>query len=369
MPAVPPPRPERPTTPLAARTAVSRRGVLHLVGLGGLGAAGGLVLAGCGPVRLGEPATYTPPPPGIDDLYRPDLIALMDRAIAGVGQLLDPSSSPEVTAALEALAAALPVQREALLTGAQAERESEAAEDGSPSPAPGAGSGAQTVPADAPSLLTLLVELRDLCVDAARQVSGSLARPVCATGAHLHWAALRLQRALGEAVGPEAVPAPARAEEIVPTREVPAEDPPSIGAEEDYHATIETAQQEEWYTAYVHEVLAAQTDDVAREGHLAAAEMHRTRADTLVAAAEEDGAPVVTRQPVYALPGGRLDARAGMQMPPLLANALLVSHVALVGAAPFERRALSIAAALEEAGVLSGTVGRLEPLPSLLPTD
>ena len=34
-----------------------------------------LALAGCGQVELGGPAAYTPPPPGIDDIYRAELLA------------------------------------------------------------------------------------------------------------------------------------------------------------------------------------------------------------------------------------------------------------------------------------------------------
>src|SRR5699024_2034879 len=167
---------------------------------------------------------------------------------------------------------ALPVQRTALLTGAQRERELEAAEDPDPelaSPPP---------PSDAPrelvALLAVLVELRDVGTMAARQISGSLARPVAAMAAHAHWSALRLQAAAGEGE----VPAAASIEEIVPTREVPETDPPSIGAESDHHLAVETAQQQEWYAGYVHEVLAARTEDEAeRSAHLESSTRHRTR--------------------------------------------------------------------------------------------
>nr|WP_276548210.1 DUF4439 domain-containing protein [Brachybacterium muris] len=348
-----------------------------------LAGAGVLAAAGCGPVQLGQPPTYTPPPPGIDDLYRTDLLMLIDRANAAVEQLRPPASGGapsdgggasdagggdappvldvRVADALAELSSSLPVQRTALLTGAQLDRESEQAEDPDPhlDPPPPP----THVPSDVAGLVGVLVELRDLCVDAARQVSGSLARPVCAIGAHTTWAALRLRAASGQGE----VPAPPPAQSIEPTRPVPSQDPPSIGAESDYHAYIETAQQEEWYAAYVHEVLAASTEGSEREGHLTAMSAHRTRAESLHTIAEEDGAPTVPRQAVYALPGGTPDPGTAAQLPTMLADALLVAHVALVGAAPFERRALSIEAALTEAGVLAGLVGRLDPLPSLAP--
>lgn len=358
--------------------AMSRRSVFALA------AAGALTVAGCGPVRVGGPAEYTPPPPGIDDLYRLDLLTLLDRAVASVDLLrqesgpsddgaedepADPqatapqATAPQVAEALDALAASLPVQRRSLMTGAQLEREQEQSED--PDPHLDPTTAPSGVPTDATGLVSLLVELRELCVDASRQVSGSLARPVCATGAHVTWAAARLRNASGQGE----VPAPRPAAAIEPTRAVPKQDPPSIGAESDYHTYIESAQEQEWYAAYVHEVLAAATEDAVREGHLTAVETHRARAESLLAIAEEDGAPQVTRQAVYPLPGGTLTDSSIAQLPMMLADGLLTVHVALVGAAPFERRAVAIEAAMTEATVLSLLVAELDPLPSLEPED
>lgn len=335
-----------------------------------LGAGGGALMAGCGTVRLGGPEEYTPPPPGIDVLYRTDLISLLDRAIAGTGAVAgheggDASShSAAVSGSLTTLDRSLPVQRVALLTGAQRERELEAASD--PDPNLPSVPGPTEVPEDLVELIALLVELRDLGVMAARQISGSLARPVSAIAAHNHWAALRLQAAAGEGE----VPPAASVEEIVPTREVPETDLPSVGAESDHHLAIETAQQQEWYAGYVHEVLAARTDEEAeRSSHLESSSRHRARAEGLAGAAEEDGAPVVPRQAVYALPGGSLDDRTAGQLPAQLAHGLLITHVTLVGAAPFERRAQPIVAALEEAGVLASLRAELDPVPSLVPEE
>lgn len=330
-----------------------------------------LPLAGCGRITLGGPEKYTPPPPGIDDLYRIDLLTLLDRVTAGtdhVVQALDPAAGePALSAALTALGAALPVQRTALLTGAQLERELETEED----PAPGRTT--PPPPADAPTdiagLLGALEELRDLAAAAARQVSGSLARPVIAIGAHTAWISVRLRTAAGTT---DAIPAPTpspTAEELVPSREVPATDPPSIGAQADYHTVIEQTQQEEWFAGYLHEVLAARVEEEARQHHLDQAELHRTRAEQLGRIAEEDGAPVVARQAVYAIPGGTLDAELVGELPTLLSRGLLMNHVALVGAAPFERRPLPIVAAITEAEQLAVLVDRMDPLPSLKVED
>ncbi|MGO1228011.1 DUF4439 domain-containing protein [Brachybacterium sp. AOP42-C2-15] len=347
----------------SAAPSPARRTVLRAA----VGALAMLPLASCGRVTLGGPQEYTPPPPGIDDLYRIDLLTLLDRVMAGTDHVVQAFETepgePALSAALTTLSAALPIQRTALLTGAQLEREREAQED----PAPG--QTAPPPPADAPTdvagLLAALEELRDLAAAAARQVSGSLARPVVAIAAHTVWITLRLRAATGTG---EATPAPT-AEELTPSREVPSTDPPSVGAQADYHAVIEQTQQEEWFAGYLHEVLAARVEDEARQQHLDQAELHRTRAEELGRIAEEDGAPVVARQAVYAIPGGTLDAELTGELPTLLSEGLLLNYIALVGAAPFERRPLPIAAALTEAGRLAALVDRMEPLPSLTVED
>ena len=347
-----PPVPRSAAPPPAAPT---RRTLLGAAGVAAL-----LPLVGCGRIALGGPEEYTPPPPGIDDLYRTDLLELLERALAGTEHMVGVGAGdgdPEVSSTLAALSSALPVQRTALLTGAEAEDERAAEQD----PAPGQASPppAQDVPADLAELVAVLVRLRDLGASAARQVSGSLARPVVAIAAHTAWAARRLD---GDPGG--ATPSPT-AEELVPARKVPATDPPSIGAESDYHSTIERAQLEEWYAGYLHEVLAARSEGATRQQHLDLTALHRQRAEELGEIAEQDGAPVVARQAVYAVPGGTLDEQSAARLPTLLAQGLLVDHIALVGAAPFERRPLPIAAALQEAERLGALVDRMEPLPSL----
>ena len=75
---------------------------------------------------------------------------------------------------------------------------------------------------------------------------------------------------------------------------------------------------------------------------------------------------MVVRQAVYALPGGQLDEATAGTLPTTLSQGLLLDHLALTGAAPFERRPLSIAAALAEAELLAGRVDRMDPLPGLV---
>ena len=134
------------------------RGTLAVLAAGTLGAG---ALGGCGRVALGGPEEYTPPPPGIDDLYRRDLLVLLERAIAGAEDVADASPAAEEDQALASdlavLVAALPVQRRALLTGAEQERESEALED--PDPAASTAPAPTDVPEDLAELLALLVEI------------------------------------------------------------------------------------------------------------------------------------------------------------------------------------------------------------------
>ncbi|WP_232820316.1 DUF4439 domain-containing protein [Brachybacterium sp. YJGR34] len=358
--------PHSPHAPSVGRAPVrmTRRGLLRAAALGTLGSGTAASLAGCGPIALGRPEQYTPPPPGIDDLYRVDLLEILDRAIAGTDVLLgaaDPAapSSPELAAALDALAVALPVQRTALLTGAQLEDEREAAED----PAPGATDdpAPTDAPGDAASLVGELMALRDLAADASRQVSGSLARPTSAIAAHSEWTARRLTAAAGAGE----VTASPLAADLRPVREVPTADPPSVGARSDYETTLERTQEDEWHAGYLHEVLAARVEGEEREQHLELAARHRERAEELGRIAEEDGAPVVARQAVYAVPGGTLDEETAGALPTQLAQELLIDHSALVGAAPFEHRLLSIAAAMQEAAFLAPRLGTMQPLPGI----
>ena len=326
-----------------------------------LGAPALLALSGCGVARSGGPGECTPPPPGIDDLYRDDLLAALETCLAGaraVSDAVDPGADPATADVLTALVQVLPVQRDALLTGGELEDAADAAADGSPTPAPATSAAPSQ---DAAGLVTALSDLRVLCTQAARQVSGSLARPVSAIGVHVQWAALRLVASAGAGTV-AAVPAE---EDVVPTREVPETDPPSIGAEVDYHSTLEAAQDQEWYAGYVHEVLAARAEGDERQARLDESSLHRDRAAALAAIAEEDGATVVERKAVYPLPVEPLDDRTAGELPGQVAVAVMEAHLALAGAAPFARRPLSLVAAIAEASVLAPITGSMDPLPSL----
>lgn len=337
-----------------------RRAVL----LGGL-SLGALALSGCDGVRVGQPAVYTPPPEGIDDLYRRDLLALLETGLgARIGA--DERSRDLVSGVQEALGQ----QREAMLTGAEAEDESSASSDGGGDDGDGGsdggagdGGGGDAAPTDLQGLSDLLVAIRDLTTDAARQVSGSLARPMLATGVFAAWAAQRLARIAGT----EEPTAPPSAEKIEPARDVPESDPPSIGAEVDYHSSLERAQEDEWYAGYVREVLAAAESGKKRSALIALSDADRERAEQLGAFAREDGAKEVLRAAVYPLPGGGVTQELRKDEPEALALTLVEDHVILTGAAPFERRSLSIAAALDQAVLLASLRSSLSALPTLDP--
>ncbi|MCS6712345.1 DUF4439 domain-containing protein [Brachybacterium sp. EF45031] len=322
------------------------------------------VLAACGSVRVGSPAPQTPPPPGIDDLYRRDLLEAVESAWAAAGT--PAGAAPAVASALEELRAALQRHREALRTGAEAEAaasaESSSAAAGSPAASP--------VATDPAALRGRLVALREMCADAAVQISGRLARPVTAVGAHATWAAVRLaaleaRAAGGSSTAEPTVPAPRPAERLTPTREVPAWDPPSIGAEQDYHHMLDLAQQDEWFAAWLHEVIAARSTGQARNDALTLRDRHRTRAEELAGIARADQAPVAMPQAVYALGGDDADDEALARRAVSVSAGLIATHVALAGAAPFERRAVAVAAAYEEATWAGPRVPSLAPLPSL----
>lgn len=346
------------SSPAAPAPRLARRDLLRA---GLLGGAGALLLPACGPVELGQPATYTPPPPGVDDLYRLDLLSQLERVIAGADALAEAGDGrdPARAAIVTTLTQTLPVQRRALLTGAELEKEIEAQEDPEPGqtpPAPPA-----DVPADAAEQRAALLALRKLCTQAARQVSGSLARPISAIGAHIAWATVRLSSAFEL----EKVPAPPAAEDIVPVREVPATDPPSIGAASDLQDSLASAQEAEWRAGYLREALAARSEGRERSAQEKLVEVHRGRAAGLGEIAEAAGAPVISRRAVYPVPGGVLDEQLAGRLPMLLTQELLIEHLAVVGAAPFEDRPLSLSAALTEAHRLAAWRDDLTALPGI----
>ncbi|WP_341854910.1 DUF4439 domain-containing protein [Brachybacterium sp. GPGPB12] len=194
----------RPSDPpaLLGRRRLLRTSVLALAA----GALGAGTLGGRGRIALGGPEEYTPPPPGIDDLYRRELLALLERSIAGAEALTSTSTGgdPALAADLTVLVAAPPVRRRALLTGAEQEREVEASED--PAPEATTAPEATDVPDDLPAPLAVLVEPRDLASDASRQVSGSLARATSGLAAHSAWIA----RACAPRRGQDRCPPPRR---------------------------------------------------------------------------------------------------------------------------------------------------------------
>lgn len=277
-----------------------------------------LPVASCGRLRIGQPTPYTPPPPGIDELYRTDLLTSLDRLRDGLEtvQHRDAAAAAKpVAALLEELSAAAELQRRALSTEAELEAAASATGTGgsatdtgtatgpeAPAVASDAGGGAPVdgPASDVPTLLTELVSLRALASDAARQVSGALARPVLAVAVHAGWAAARLHTLTRTG----SVAAPPAARSITPTREVPADDPPSVGARQDYEATLTAAQESLWVAGYAYEVLAAQADGEPRTQRRTASDHYQELAASFAQLARQDGCPVATRQAVYPLEQG-----------------------------------------------------------------
>lgn len=352
--------------PFDASRRPTRRAALTL---GAVAATGGL-LAACGPVRWGGPASYTPPPVGIDDVYRPELLAALDELRTTVPHVV--STVPEVGIQVTDLGGALGEQRDALLTGAEASASatpssSSGGSDGSSSSSTGssASDGGSSEPVPLWHLVQLLEASATLCADACVQCSGSLARVVGAIGSHHLWTAGRLA-ALAQDPTVPAPTAPA-AEAIAPTRPVPTSDPPSVAATVDYQTELQETQADEWYSGYVFEVLAARTTDATeRTRMLDASTVHRDRARSLAAIAAEDQIASVLQEPVYGLPGGEAPTTLD-GLPPELSATLLADWVALAGASPFARRATMIATAYAEAVTLSGVASALVPLPGLEP--
>jgi hypothetical protein len=356
-----------PSSPPPARRSVLRGALLLGVGLS--------ATTGCEDIRVGRPETYSPPPEGIDDLYRKDLLDLLQ--IARSTRPAAPKEASEDAASLfTALHDALGTQHAAMLTGAEASDRASRAASSSASPSSAEqGDEPATCACTAPdatddatdpqSLAALLVRLRDLAALASRQISGSLTRPVLGIGTYAVWAGTRLG-ALDLADAPDPPPP---AKKIVPTREVPETDPPSVGAEVDFHDALERAQTDEWYAGYLHEVLAARTSGARRKDLLARAEKGRSRAGRLGRIAQDAGAEQVLRRAVYPLPDGRIARGQEKKLPLELARTLLEDHVVLAAAAPFEDRPLPIATALGQAVLLGRAGADLAPLPTLDPTD
>lgn len=320
-------------------------------------------LASCGRLRLGQPAEYTPPPMGIDDIYREDLLESLGTLRSAVrGDLDAPEGARE---ALSELRSALAEHVRALTTGAEAPASASASDAGATastaSTSSGASGSAQKAPTDLPSLLVLLGRTITLAAGACVQCSGSLARVVAAIAAHLQWASGRIVRTADDSeLSAPAVPAP---EDIPADRTVPDSDPPSVAAASDYESSLRKTQGDEWYTGYVYEVLAARLDekDSARKGLLSRAEDHRARAETMDDWAAKGGFAPAARQGVYPMP----EDQERPALDRMLATALLTDWVIMVGAVRFDERAQAVVWALEEARSLVTTSSRLAPLPSL----
>ncbi|WP_172797131.1 DUF4439 domain-containing protein [Devriesea agamarum] len=345
--------PAHAASPLSRRYLVKRTVTLGLFGLGIAGSS--LVgLSACG-LRIGQPASYTPPAPGIDELFRNKMLGL----VSALDDATGPNGSKIKTVApaqgvLSALSSALSVQRGALLTGAETERVKAGQKVTGTTPSPGIASGPDGV-------LEALVRIRDLAADGAQVCSGSLTRLLVSIGAFHTWAATAFGRHIGATV-PPARPASA----LRPTEPVKAHDVVSIGTQEQYAAALRTVQRSRWEAAYAMEVLAARPSQAPSRGAwVRAAAEHRTQAVELGKQLAGLGQAPVTQEPAYRLPSQPLNAADEAALPRLIAENLLSGYVELAAAAPLSARAVPTATALAQGEKLGSLTDTLAPLPGV----
>ncbi|MDO5645355.1 MAG: DUF4439 domain-containing protein [Dermabacter sp.] len=360
------------------------KGLLAAAGIAGVSA----VATGCVDgrrIEVGSPAPYTPPPPGIDELYRADALSrttvlLASLSAPGAAAAFTIDGASEAGAALADLprqwAEDLGAHERALQTGAEAEA-SAAASDG------GASAGSQTLAnsqnpespsasADAPasepaspaSLARALADLRDLYAFGAIQVSGTLARLFASAGSWCTWALSRLTR-LASALGidVQAPEAPALGA-LIPTRDVPANDPPVATAASELTALLPGAQTAEWEAAYTLEVVASRDSGEARSRLVGWVAVHRERAEAYGEVASAVGLEPVRREAGYPLPSP-LDAARLTALTREVSFTSLTNAIALTYGAPFTHRAPFVAAWLTEAGNYAEIAAGLESLPGL----
>lgn len=351
------------------------RGLLTAVGIAGVSAlAGGCV--GGRRIEVGSPASYTPPPPGIDELYRTDALARTTALLAslsapGGAAAFTVDGASDVSAALADLprqwAEDLGAHERALQTGAEAEASAAAsdggASTGSRSPA-GESASAEGEAIEPASLARALADLRDLYAFGAIQVSGTLARLFASAGSWCTWALSRLTR-LASALGidVQAPEAPALGA-LIPTRDVPANDPPVATAASELTALLPRAQTAEWEAAYALEVVASRDDSETRSRLVGWVGVHRERAEAYGEVASAVGLEPVRREAGYPLPSP-LDAARLTALTREVSFTSLTNAIALTYGAPFTHRAPFVAAWLTEAGNYAEIAAGFESLPGL----
>lgn len=321
-------------------------------------------LAGCSGQRriaIGEREAYTPPPPGIDEIYRTDLLQSVTDFASNLAKTESRGDFPSF------LAAALTTHQRALRTGAEQEETAsaeakESSRTTAASAAPGSSSKMPAEKAMAESARSLAA-LRDLYAQAAIQVSGDFA-DLCASGAAwAEWAASRLAHRAHEAKI-EGVSGPEQFTDAEPSREVPKIDPPEPAEASLIEVPLQRAQEDENFAAYALEVAATRVEKERRDSYVKAARSHAARAEEFGKVSERLGFEPVAREAGYALPRP-LDAKKAAEMRIDITSRSLANAVELVGLAPFGERAPFLFAALESAKSLEPLHERLAPFPGI----
>lgn len=330
-------------------------------------AAAPLLLTGCGTgLRVGQPAPYSPPPPGIDELVRRDATVATARAL-GFAQALDaaaavpgnPAVAKNLTLLVEQSRRCLVEQGRALRTTAENQKHGDAFDAATPSPSPAhpreafAGFGAS------------LAQLRDLYALASLQTSAPFARLCAAAGSWAAWATRRHQM-IASALSVHAPNAPLPSDDaLVPAREVPASDPPKAAPADEAKKLLPGAQENCYFAAYALEVIAAHSSGAARATAVAKSKAYAAKGATLGAVAQSLSLEPVARAAGYPLsfrpenPGERSRAEAHF------ARAARADGIALTAALGFNHRAAAVSHWLWASHSCADYEASLEALPAL----
>lgn len=335
-----------------------------------------LILAGCGSqagqLAVGQPSAYTPPPPGIDDLFRADAISLTARALGACVQVeahvtsVKDEPGAQMQSFVSQARKALSAQGHALRTGAEDEKAG-----GTFAPQPPA-SPADSAGAGLTFLAEALTSLRETHAFATLQVSAPLAQVTAAAGAWCAWALARVSIVAQEAKITLTIPPAPTAKQLVPQREVPATDPPTEASLEEFRSGLASAAENEFYASYAYEVIAAHRVGAAREKASAAALTHSKRGELYASTGEEIGAAPVERKAGYPLPFSDPTASQLADLQRTLVLTSLTDACQLSATAPFEQRAPFIRAWLDagaEYGRIASSKAPLPVLPGLHGTE
>lgn len=335
-----------------------------------------LVLTGCGSqvgrLTVGQPAAYTPPPPGIDDLFRADVISLTARALGMCVQAstrvqaLDDAPGANLKTFIAEAQVALRDHGKALRTGAEEEKADGSFAPEAPASAPPSLSAALT------ALVEVLSTLRDTHAYGALQVSAPLARVMASAGAWSAYALARISALARAANTPQTTPAAPTEDQLVPQRKVPATDPPTEASREEFRSELASAAANEFYASYAFEVIAAHREGTARENASAAALVHGERGELYTRIGEDIGAAPVERKAGYPLPFSDPTAAQLADLQRTLVLTSLTDACALSAAAPFDQRARFVDVWLatgKEYGSIVAATASLPVLPGLQDTD